>query len=366
LGKWAIAKRCCKQFAALTYGYGQNRAETWGNGGTGSGVVTLPQINRVFYLSTMMKDIKYQYAINSIGKIVNAVDLIASIEVRSKTYKCLSCGNILIPVLGEKIKKHFRHKADIQVQCSPETYLHKLGKSRFYDIYNSCLDEKLPFWIEIEVKQKCKFQKQFQHICSSREGKEMFDLTQFFKKIDPEIKDNDFIPDLLLTSDKGKKIYIEIAVSHKSTQRKIHSGIRIIELAISQESDLNIIDRKILSESDKVIFFNFNREQIKNFCYGQCIETKTKEVTAKKTINKREDVIARHLAKLQTQENCFFCRHHCYVFEEHHTTNSLIYETPIYCKVRKKRCNPHIARNCKHYQPDMKLISDTTHSQQPN
>ena len=162
MGKWAIAKRCCKQFAALTYGYGQNRAETWGNGGTGSGVVTLPQINRVFYLSTMMKDIEYQYAINSIGKIVNAVDLIASIEVRSKTYKCLSCGNILIPVLGEKIKKHFRHKADIQVQCSPETYLHKLGKSRFYDIYNSCLDEKLPFWIEIEVKQKCKFQKQFQ------------------------------------------------------------------------------------------------------------------------------------------------------------------------------------------------------------
>jgi hypothetical protein len=68
------------------------------------------------------------------------------------------------------------------------------------------------------------------------------------------------------------------------------------------------------------------------------------------TINKREDVTARHLAKLQTQENCFSCRHH----KEHHATNTLIKDIPIYCSVRKKRCNPHIARDCKHYQPDMK------------
>jgi hypothetical protein len=322
-------------------------------------------------------DIKYQYAINSNGKTVNAGDLIPSIEVRSETYKCFSCGNILIPVLGEKIKKHFRHKADIQVQCSSETYLHKLGKIRFYDIYNSCLTEKLPFWIEIAVKQKCKFQKQFQHICTLKNCTERFDITQYFKNIKLERKDNSFIPDLLLTSDKGEKIYIEIAVSHKSTQRKIHSGNRIIELAIDQESDLNMIERKILLESDKVIFFNFKREQIKNFCDGQCIETnnirtKTEEVKAKKTINKRDgikkttdsrnkryDALLRELAKSQFKENCFFCHH--YAMNAHDTI-----DTPIYCKVRKKTCNPHVAKNCKHYQPDIKLISDATHSQQTN
>lgn len=66
--------------------------------------------------------------------------------------------------------------------------------------------------------------------------------------------------------------------------------------------------------------------------------------------NKRQGVIVKDLAKLQTQENCFSCRHH----KEHRATNSLIKDIPIYCSVRKKRCNPHIAKNCKDYQPDMK------------
>ncbi|MBW4565702.1 MAG: hypothetical protein KME32_32400 [Mojavia pulchra JT2-VF2] len=322
-------------------------------------------------------DIKYQYAINSKGRTVNAVELIANIEVRSETYKCLSCGNILIPVLGEKRKKHFRHKADIEIQCSQETYLHKLGKIRFYEIYSSCLSEILPFWIEIAVKKKCQYQKQFQSICPVMNSKETFDLTQYFKNIKLEKKDNYFIPDLLLTSDKGDKVYIEIAVSHKSTQRKIHSGNRIIELAISQESDLNILDRRILSESNRVIFFNFKRDQIKNFCNGQCIQInnlkpKIEEIKPKKNMNKREEVkkssdsrnkrndaLLRHLAKLQLKENCFFCHH--YAINAKDTI-----DTPIYCKVRKKTCNPHVARNCKHYQPDIKLISDVTDSQMPN
>lgn len=132
-----------------------------------------------------------------------------------------------------------------------------------------------------------------------------------------------------------------------------------------------------LYESNRVTFFNFKREQIKNFCTGQCIQrnnfrTKAEEVKAKKTIDKRDeikktndsrnrrnDALLRQLAKSQFKENCFFCHH--YAINAHDTI-----DTPIYCKVRKKTCNPHVARNCKHYQPDMKLISDVTHSQQPN
>jgi hypothetical protein len=91
-----------------------------------------------------------------------------------------------------------------------------------------------------------------------------------------------------------------------------------------------------------------NRVQVK--IAPQYTKIKRGSSVPESTINKREDVTARHLAKLQTQENCFSCRHH----KEHHATNTLIKDIPIYCSVRKKRCNPHIARDCKHYQPDMK------------
>lgn len=294
-----------------------------------------------------MQDIKYQYAINSSGKTVNATNLIASIEVRSETYKCLSCENFLIPVLGEKRKKHFRHKADIQIQCSLETYLHKLGKIRFYDVYNSCLAKKIPFLIEITFTQRCNFQKESQYICTFRQGKQRFDITQYFKSIKLEKKDECFVPDLLLISDKGEKIYIEVAVTHKSTQEKIDSGHRIIELTINCESDINILDRRLLSESNKVEFFNFKREQTKNFCSGQCVE----KINFKKTINgksNRNDILRKQLVTSQFKENCFLCHHHAI------NTHSAV-DTPIYCRVRKKTCNPHVAKNCKHYQPDIEL-----------
>ena len=76
-------------------------------------------------------------------------------------------------------------------------------------------------------------------------------------------------------------------------------------------------------------------------------------------VNKRKDDFIGNLADLQTQESCFSCRHH----KEHHATNSLIKDIPIYCSARKKRCNPHIARDCKDYQPDIKDYSlDYSHN----
>jgi hypothetical protein len=323
-----------------------------------------------------MQDIKYQYAINSNGETVYAANLIASQEVRNEAYKCVSCDHTLIPVLGEKRKKHFRHKADIQVQCSPETYLHKLGKIRFYEIYTDCLANKIPFWIEIEVTQRCTFYPQFQQICRFwNKYKKRFDLTQYFKKISLEKKDNSFIPDVLLTSEKGETLYIEIAVTHQSTIEKISSGYRIIELTIHQESDINILESNCLSEKDTVKFFNFRREHTKHMCAGECVHkmqvrTKTKEYEPPKLkfkkpeikqpptpekISKRNDVLLKQLATSKFKEHCFLCRHH--------TINVLdTIDTPIYCTVRKKICNPHIAKHCKHYQPDIKLISDTSDS----
>ena len=121
--------------------------------------------------------IKYQYAIDSNDKTINVENLYASAEIRKEVFRCLSCNNILIPVLGEKRRKHFRHKLDVQLNCSPETYLHKLAKLKFYEVYNNCLKHNEPFWIELEISQICNYyQADFLQSCNFHQGKWMLCL----------------------------------------------------------------------------------------------------------------------------------------------------------------------------------------------
>ena len=58
---------------------------------------------------------------------------------RIEKFTCLSCGNELIPILGEIKEHHFRHKVIVENNCSQETYLHKLAKNKFYETYDKCL-----------------------------------------------------------------------------------------------------------------------------------------------------------------------------------------------------------------------------------
>lgn len=94
-----------------------------------------------------MSIIQYQYGLDQNGKTINIEDLSQSKEVRQQTFKCLACDNILIPVLGLKRTKHFRHKPDVEIKCSNETYLHQLAKLRFYEVYKKRVEKHQLFWI---------------------------------------------------------------------------------------------------------------------------------------------------------------------------------------------------------------------------
>lgn len=136
-----------------------------------------------------MSLIKYQYAIDSNGKTISAENLSASKEIRKIHFTCLSCDKILIPVLGEKKRKHFRHKTDITINCSPETYLHKLAKLRFYEVYSNCLEQKEPFWIEFEVTNYCNyFQEDFLATYLFNKELNKLEVTSYFKFIQLLIK----------------------------------------------------------------------------------------------------------------------------------------------------------------------------------
>jgi competence CoiA-like predicted nuclease len=69
--------------------------------------------------------IKYRYALDEDHQVVDVEDLT---EADRKDYECIACGHVLRPVMGEIRHKHFRHQVEADVECSGETYLHRLGK----------------------------------------------------------------------------------------------------------------------------------------------------------------------------------------------------------------------------------------------
>jgi len=79
-----------------------------------------------------------------------------------------------------------------------------------------------------------------------------------------EQRDGEFIPDLILynATDAKQKIYIEIAVTHSSTEEKRQSGSRIIEINVQSEADIDNIRKMKLTEADAE-FIHFTKKPIR-------------------------------------------------------------------------------------------------------
>ena len=158
-----------------------------------------------------MSTIKYQYGLDCNGQTINIEDLRQSQGVRAEIFRGLGCNNILVAVWGEKRKKHFRHKSDVELNCSPETYLHQLAKSRFYEVYNNCLQENKPFWISFEItKIFTHYLDDFFQSCDWKKEQGKFDLAKYFKKVLVEPKEGGFIPALLLMTDKTGCLLLQV------------------------------------------------------------------------------------------------------------------------------------------------------------
>ncbi len=103
-----------------------------------------------------------------------------------------------------------------------------------------------------------------------------FDLKQFYNQCEEEAIIENYRADLLLSSSEHKcrrPILIEIYVTHKSTEEKLNSELRIIEIKIDSIEDMDrIISSKCIVESDrpdefslvkpkdKIKFYNFKNE----------------------------------------------------------------------------------------------------------
>lgn len=215
--------------------------------------------------------IKYQYGYVNNNTIIDVTQLDDQSRKDKAPYYCISCGNELIPVLPKERKKHFKHKID--QNCSPETYLHKLAKQVFFDEYSHCLTNGLPFFYKFYTKFECNhFADKIDSICTTSQLAR-HNLTKVFDCIEMEKRADSFQPDIrLYSSTSDHQMFIEIAVTHKCEQEKIDSGIRIIEINIEKESDLQSIQEHFLTELDPIITtYNMQKRTLKgDFCKGKC------------------------------------------------------------------------------------------------
>ncbi len=325
--------------------------------------------------------IKYRYAYDKNEEVVDA-----SLIIKRELYVCISCGNVLIFKKGTRTP-HFAHK-NLSEKCSRETYLHKLAKKKFVLEYNKALHDKNPFFLEYNSNDICNsLHSKTKLNCNLGVRKKRFDLTKRFHIIEEEKRDGVFTPDILLTDGKKDRIYIEIRVTHKSDEKKISSGIKIIEFNIEEESDCDIfVLQKIPLQHKKIERFNFKENDVvDNFCNGNCLlrhkvfcvyksgksicknfslseyaDERNKFVYSEilySTTHKKDpfcsDMFFKKVIESYRNEvpikNCIFCRYHSV------DPNS---SGQIFCKFLKKRNTSNYAADCNYYKPDSKVLSE--------
>lgn len=328
-----------------------------------------------------LDNIKYRYALDNNSRVV---DISSNSVDKGKDYICLSCNKVLRPIRGDVRQHHFRHK--VQADCSTETYLHNLAKRIFAQTYQGCLDNNQPYTVCYQVPVRCNYCND-RGPCDVSHQMQSYDLTKHFKNIVVEARNEGFVPDILLSSGSNS-LYIEIAVTHFIEEKKTSSGIRIVEIHINDESDIDLITSCLLTEEDpRIKIANFRKVPVDLNLADQCTKTiccfivypsgksildsvpvPKYERVARKAVH-IENIDSFNMASLQEEftirlgkafqrgipvKNCWLCNFHCLQFR---TLQS-------FCRLNKSVIeNSNQAVDCESYRqikklPECGLITD--------
>ena len=203
--------------------------------------------------------IKYHYAKLDSGQIVPITEVTR--ENRATHYFCVGCGKEMVAVLGDIREHHFRHK---EAHCSWESYLHKLGKKFIKYSFDNSSHFYVTYYVKTycENSDDCKLSKQLSHGEKCNQYcLHQIDLKAYYDTCEDEVTYKGFRADLMLYSKEHperKPIFIEISVTHDCEEKKINSGIRIIEIKLENE---NLLGRPIV-EPINILQFETKEEQL--------------------------------------------------------------------------------------------------------
>ena len=325
------------------------------------------------------------YALNSDGIITH----ICHAEHKGH-FKCPYCNGEMIAKQGKIRKWHFAHKV-LSENCTYETYLHALAKIKirnwFYqsdkilinlDTLHQCSEIHNCQWANPDLLYDCE-----------KHAFQTFDLKNYFNSCTIEQTYKNFRADLFLYNNQIKRdpIFIEICVKHPCEQEKINSGLRIIELIIESEDDIEQIINSPIEENDHIRLYNFktqieftdslNKPLSKFILYksakGFCSNTDCKTYTSHNPASIFEittdcqngffeySTYELGLAWAQKYKypvrSCFLCKYH------RRNLDAFDNDFPIFCCLYKKLgtnkyCKSTQAWNCEAFRVDKQICND--------
>ena len=210
----------------------------------------------------VLDKVQYAYAIQDDNKSVSIHSLTREKSSGHKYY-CPNCHGEMYPTFGEIQYHHFRHNG---TQCQHDSYLHSLAEHIFLEEYVWCVENNNPFILEMHSPVHCDRNcvEKRNRLCTKHKNTTCIDLTQIYTKVlletNVHLEDGRYRrPDILLVSENGEQLWVEIWVKHETIEDKRKDG-NIIELKISSEKDLEQIKKhkitKTTDESLAVRMFN--------------------------------------------------------------------------------------------------------------
>ena len=195
----------------------------------------------------------------------NLVTLTPGYKVNGK-FTCPNpeCKLEMIPKQGDFNSWHFAHKGK---ECDYDRYLHTIAELRIQEWYNKADKVNITYPIEVicPVHSNCKLA-QNNYSCK-KDSIATADLKKYWPQCEKEteykIGESKFVPDLLCRDKDGKDrpLFIEICVTHPCEIDKLNSGVRIIELFIKSEDDIDLIIKDGIVPSDMVLYHNFQKKE---------------------------------------------------------------------------------------------------------
>jgi len=195
---------------------------------------------------------------------------------RGMTYFCEECDQPMIPVKGEVLSHHFRHKASEDeevIYCGGEGFRHSRVKLFLHQMLENIVNEKYQLHgIQVNYEEKI--------------GNER--------------------PDIVISSPEGEILAIEIVDTHPPTKEKLDRwGGRMKVIEISKWNDKAFIDMSLLSTkliSELIEFSNFISNVVvsKSEIYGHIDEmTKKKELLETNLENEILEIKDKHLEEIE-------------------------------------------------------------------
>jgi hypothetical protein len=217
---------------------------------------------------------RYRYGIDRSARIVDVMSLQRETLTSADHFQCIGCGGRLIAHLkDDRRARHFAHHRETGC-VSYETYLHAAGKLAFVETFRDRLNSARPYMVQVPVTDTCTYLRDSIELECPWPTHREIDLVQWFDCVTAESGNSEFRADVLLSSSRTRhSLFLEIAVTHACEPEKIASGIRIIEIAVKSDAEIDLIRSGELrvEENGPVRAHNFKvRQERGPRCMGEC------------------------------------------------------------------------------------------------